>query len=223
MDLLLNASRRKYQPFSLAAVRFGSLVNQISGIKSAWRRSGLCLTLLLCNCCYKCILRNNPCNQTNIFRLDVTLTMPRSQSCIIKSFLLGNHWPSINERKIRDYHAHLLFYSYICSRHNDDWTWIFCCVGRQEEIVIVVLATYRSKFRFLQMAFKLLCLCKTCILKKELAHFSLFWGLLLLLWLQRGISEIARSGENPGQHACEQIDDRQQVSKGWHFMELLVS
>ena len=24
-------------------------------------------------------------------------------------------------------------------------------------------------------------------------------------------------------HACEQIDDRQQVSKGGHFMELLVS
>ena len=38
---------KKYQPFSLAGVRFGSLVNQISGLKSAWRRSGLCLTLLL--------------------------------------------------------------------------------------------------------------------------------------------------------------------------------
>ena len=36
---------KKYQPFSLAGVRFGSLVNQISGLKSAWRRSGLCLTL----------------------------------------------------------------------------------------------------------------------------------------------------------------------------------
>ena len=73
--------------FSLAGVRFGSLVNQISGLKSASRRSGLCLTLLLCNCCYKCILRNNPRNQTNIFRLNVTLTVPRSQSCIRKSFL----------------------------------------------------------------------------------------------------------------------------------------
>ena len=41
----------KYQPFSLAGVRFGSLVNQISESKSAWRRSGLCLTLLLRNCC----------------------------------------------------------------------------------------------------------------------------------------------------------------------------
>ena len=38
---------KKYQPFSLAGVRFGSRVNQISGLKSAWRRSGLCLTLLL--------------------------------------------------------------------------------------------------------------------------------------------------------------------------------
>ena len=38
---------KTYQPFSLAGVRFGSLVNQISGLKSAWRRSGLCLTLLL--------------------------------------------------------------------------------------------------------------------------------------------------------------------------------
>ena len=38
---------KKYQPFSLADVRFGSLVNQISGLKSAWRRSRLCLTLLL--------------------------------------------------------------------------------------------------------------------------------------------------------------------------------
>ena len=38
---------KKYQPFSLAGVRFGSQVNQISGLKSAWHRSGLCLTLLL--------------------------------------------------------------------------------------------------------------------------------------------------------------------------------
>ena len=43
----------KYQLFSLAGVRFGSRVNQLSGLKSAWRRSGLCLTLLLCSCCYK--------------------------------------------------------------------------------------------------------------------------------------------------------------------------
>ena len=77
---------KKNQPFSLAGVRFGSRVNQISGLKSAWRRSGLCLTLLLYNCCYKRSLRNNPRNQTNIFRLNVTLTTPRSQSCIIKSF-----------------------------------------------------------------------------------------------------------------------------------------
>ena len=81
--------KKKYQPFSLAGVRFGSRVNQISGLKSAWRMSGLCLTLLLCNCCYKRSLRNNPHNQTNIFGLNVTLTMPRSQSCIIKSFLQG--------------------------------------------------------------------------------------------------------------------------------------
>ena len=67
---------KKYQPFSLAGVWFGSRVNQISGLKSAWRRSGRSL-------------RNNPCNQTNIFRLNVTLTTPRSQSCIIKSFLQG--------------------------------------------------------------------------------------------------------------------------------------
>ena len=80
---------KKYQPFSFAGVRFGSRVNQISGLKSAWHRSGLCLTLLLCNCCYKRSLRNNPHNQTNIFRLNVTLTTPRSQSCIIKSFLQG--------------------------------------------------------------------------------------------------------------------------------------
>ena len=80
---------KKYQPFSFAGVRFGSRVNQISGLKSAWRRSGLCLTFLLCNCCYKRSLRNNPHNQTNIFRLDVTLTTPRSQSCRVKSFLQG--------------------------------------------------------------------------------------------------------------------------------------
>ena len=78
---------KKSQPFSLAGVQFGSRVNQISGLKSAWRWSGLCLTLLLCNCCYMRSLRNKPHNQRNIFRLDVTLTMPRSQSCIIKNFL----------------------------------------------------------------------------------------------------------------------------------------
>ena len=38
---------KKYQPLSLAGARFGSLVNQISGLKSAWHRSRLCLTLLL--------------------------------------------------------------------------------------------------------------------------------------------------------------------------------
>ena len=32
---------KKYQPFSLAGVRFGSRVNQISGFKSVWHRSGL--------------------------------------------------------------------------------------------------------------------------------------------------------------------------------------
>ena len=80
---------KKYQPFSLAGVRFGSRVNRIYGLKSAWHRSRLCLTLLLCHCCYKRSLRNNPRNQTNIFRLNVTLTTPRSQSCIIKSFLQG--------------------------------------------------------------------------------------------------------------------------------------
>ena len=63
---------KKYQPFSLAGVRFASWVNQISGLKSAWCRSRLCLTSLLCNCCYKRSLRNNPRNQTNIFRLNVT-------------------------------------------------------------------------------------------------------------------------------------------------------
>ena len=80
---------KKYQPFSLPGVRFGSRVNQISGLKSAWRRSGLCLTLLLCYCCYKRSLRNNTRNQTNISKLNVSLTTPRSQSCIIKSFLQG--------------------------------------------------------------------------------------------------------------------------------------
>ena len=39
--------KKKYQPFSLAGVRFGSPVSQISGLKSVWRRSELCLTLLL--------------------------------------------------------------------------------------------------------------------------------------------------------------------------------
>ena len=38
---------KKYQPFSLAGVRFGSLVNQISGLKSVWSRNELRLTLLL--------------------------------------------------------------------------------------------------------------------------------------------------------------------------------
>ena len=32
-----------------------------------------------------------------------------------------------------------------------------------------------------------------------------------------------RSVVKTGQHACERIDDRQQVSEGGHFMELLVS
>ena len=50
----------KYQPFSLAGDRFGSPVNQISGLKSAWRRSGLCLTFLLCNCCYKVNSKKQP-------------------------------------------------------------------------------------------------------------------------------------------------------------------
>ena len=105
---------KKYQPFSLAGVRFGSRVNQISGLKSAWRRSGLCLTLLLRNCCSKQSLRNNPRNQTNIFRLNVTLPTPRCQSCIIKSFLQSERFKirSINQREIPDYRAHLLFYSY---------------------------------------------------------------------------------------------------------------
>ena len=76
MGVLLNASRRSIN--LSAGVRFGSQVNQISGLKSAWCKSGLCLTLLLCNCCYKQSLRNNPHNQTNIFRLNVTLTTPRS-------------------------------------------------------------------------------------------------------------------------------------------------
>ena len=35
--------KKKYQPFSFAGVRFGSRVNQISGLKSAWCRSGLCI------------------------------------------------------------------------------------------------------------------------------------------------------------------------------------
>ena len=59
---------KKYQPFSLAGVRFKSQVNQISGFK-------ICLaqeqTLLRCNCSYKRSLRNNPRNQTNIFGLNV--------------------------------------------------------------------------------------------------------------------------------------------------------
>ena len=58
---------KKYQPFSLAGVWFGSRVNQISGLKSAWRSRGLCLTLLLCKWCYKWILRSNARNQTNIY------------------------------------------------------------------------------------------------------------------------------------------------------------
>ena len=64
---------KKSQPFSLAGVRFGSGGNQISGLISAWHRNRLCLTLLLCNCCSKRSLINNPRNQTNIFRLNVTL------------------------------------------------------------------------------------------------------------------------------------------------------
>ena len=84
---------KKYQPFSLSGVQFGSLANQISGLKSAWRRSGLCLTLFDFVASVIAVtsefLRNNPSNQTNIFRLNVTLTTPRSQSCIIKSSLQG--------------------------------------------------------------------------------------------------------------------------------------
>ena len=53
---------KKYQPFSLAGVWFGSVVNQISGLKSAWGRSGLCLTLLLCNCFYKVNSKNDKLN-----------------------------------------------------------------------------------------------------------------------------------------------------------------
>ena len=39
--------KKNYQPFSLAGVLLGSLVNQISGLKSAWCRSGLCLTVAM--------------------------------------------------------------------------------------------------------------------------------------------------------------------------------
>ena len=45
--------KKKYQHFSLAGVQFERRVNQIFGLKFAWCGSGLCLTLLLCNCCYK--------------------------------------------------------------------------------------------------------------------------------------------------------------------------
>ena len=43
----IECPKKKYQHFSLTGFRFGSWVNKISGLKSAWRRSGLCLTLLL--------------------------------------------------------------------------------------------------------------------------------------------------------------------------------
>ena len=107
--------KKKYQPFSLAGVRL-----EAYGESNFWVKICLAqewtLTLLLCNCCYKQSLRNNPRNQTNIFRLNVTLTMPRSQSCIKKAFYrvrdLKFDRTSINECEIPDYHAHLLFYSF---------------------------------------------------------------------------------------------------------------
>ena len=34
---------KKYEHFSLTGVQFGSRVDQISGLKSAWHRSRLCL------------------------------------------------------------------------------------------------------------------------------------------------------------------------------------
>ena len=64
--------REEVSTFQFSWCSIGSLVNQISWLKSAWRRSGLWLTLLLCNCCYKRSLRNNPRNETNICRLNVT-------------------------------------------------------------------------------------------------------------------------------------------------------
>ena len=77
---------KNYQPFSSAGVRFGSLVNQIFGLKSAWHRSGLCLTLLLCNCWYKWIIRNNLRNQTDTIQLKNN-ARTRTSFCVRKKKL----------------------------------------------------------------------------------------------------------------------------------------
>ena len=68
--------KKKYQPFSFAGARFGSWVNQISQLKSACRRSGLC--------CYVSAATSE-FQETRriikqIYRLNVSLSMPRSQS-----------------------------------------------------------------------------------------------------------------------------------------------
>ena len=144
---------KKYQHFSLAGVRFGRQVNQISGLKFAWRGSELCLTLLLYNCCYKRSLRNNPRNQTNIFRLHVTLTMPRSQSCIIKSFLQGlrfkirstiDQWAQ-NTRPscpptLLQLNSCLLCYE-ICNRISRIIEWIFFMESRQVSSIVFLIKT----------------------------------------------------------------------------------
>ena len=119
--------QKKYQPFSSAA----------------WHRSRLCLTLLLCNCCYKWILRNNPRNQTNIFTLNVTLTTPKSQSFIIKSFLRGYRFKiqlTIDQQAqntrlscpptLLQLYSCLLCYE-ICNRISHITEWIFFMEPRQ--------------------------------------------------------------------------------------------
>ena len=92
---------------------------------------------VLCNCCYKRILRNNPHNQTNILRLNVTLTTPKSQSFIIKSFLRGYRFKiqlTIDQRAqntrlscpptLLQLYSYLLCYK-ICNRISHITEWIF--------------------------------------------------------------------------------------------------
>ena len=98
-------------------------------------------------------LRNNPCNQTNIFRLNVTLTTPRSQSCITKSFLQGQRFKirsTIDQRArntrlscpptLLQLHSCLLCYE-ICNRISRIIEWIFFMESRQASSIVFLIKT----------------------------------------------------------------------------------
>ena len=96
---------------------------------------------------------------------------------------------------------------------------VFVALVAKNEL-LVGLATHRSQFRSLQMAFKILRLCNS--LKKEFALFS-FPASLVATRDSRNGAVRRKQFKTLGTMRAEQINDREQVSEGGHFMELLVS